>query len=109
MQIKCQTAVEEFSNKHGRSLLSDVHGFVVSKMWSAACFLYLSRAVFVSDFSQGLIFNIFLGLQCNPVIKYKGVHRGKTRLTLFQYNGKGRGLGSMVLHQITVHSWSLVI
>lgn len=100
VRCKCQTAVEEFSDKR------DSHGFAVSKMWSSACYLYLSRVVFVSDFFLKSLYSVsFLAFQCNPVIKYKDAHQGKRGLTLFQYNGKDRVLGSMVVHQITVYSW----
>lgn len=58
MQIKCQTAVEEFSDKREDHSLSDSLGFAVSKMWSSACYLYLSRVVFVSDFFLKALYSI---------------------------------------------------
>lgn len=84
--------MKEFSAKPESSLFTSSKSrilYVLGKMRQFACYLLTSRAVvFSNDFSHGLIFNTFFSLQWNPLIKYKGAHRGETRLMLFWYNGR---------------------
>lgn len=61
------------------------------------------------NFSHGLVFNAFLSLQHNPVIKCKDAHRSETGLMLFWDNEKDEVLGSLVLHQIASALGSLFI